>query len=154
MVESSLTPAQSRFLGAARVGALATAGGDGHPHIVPVVFVLDGGRIYTPIDGKPKGDPRGLRRLRNIRENPRVSFLVSRYEEDWTRLAFVLLRGTAAVLEGGQAAGLPAEEEAERRSAEALLREKYPQYETVSLGGPDGLFIRITLERATSWGMI
>ncbi len=154
MAMGSLTSDQSRFLDAARVGALATADGDGRPHVVPVVFVLDGGRIYTPIDGKPKGDPRGLRRLRNIRENPRVSLLVSRYEEDWTRLAFVLLRGTAAVLEGGQAAGLPAEEETERRRAEALLREKYPQYENVSLGGPDGLFIRITLGRAITWGAI
>ena len=74
--------------------------------------------------------------------------------EDWTRLGFVLIRGTAMILEGGSADGRPAEEEAECRSAEALLREKYSQYETVPLGGPDSLFIRITLERATSWGMI
>jgi PPOX class probable F420-dependent enzyme len=154
MVMRSLTPDQIRFLDSARVGALATADGDGHPHVVPVVFVLDDGRIYTPIDGKPKGDPRGLRRLRNIRENPRVSLLVSRYEEDWTRLGFVLIRGTAMILEDGPADGRPAGEEAECRGAEALLREKYPQYETVPLGGPDSLFIRITLERATSWGMI
>ncbi len=151
---SSLTPAQSRFLGAARVGALATAGGDGHPHVVPVVFVLGGGQIYTPIDGKPKGDPRGLRRLRNIRENPQISLLISRYEEDWTHLGFVLIRGTAMILESGSAKGHPAEEEAECRKAELLLREKYPQYETFPLGGPDSLFIRITLERVTSWGMI
>jgi PPOX class probable F420-dependent enzyme len=154
MVESPLTPAQTRFLEAARVGALATADGDGHPHVVPVVFVLDGGRVYTPIDGKPKGDPRGLRRLRNIRENPRVSFLVSWYEEDWAHLGFVLIRGTAMILESGSAGGRLAEEEEECRGAEALLREKYPQYETVPLGGPDSLFIRISLERATSWGMI
>ena len=154
MVMSSLTPDQSRFLDAARVGALATADGDGRPHVVPVVFILDGGRIYTPIDGKPKGEPSGLRRLRNIRENPRISLLVSRYEEDWTRLGFVLFRGTAMILESGAADGRPAEEEAECRRAEALLREKYPQYETVPLGGPGGLFIRITLERATSWGVI
>ena len=58
------------------------------------------------------------------------------------------------ILESGSADGRPAEEEAECRRAEALLREKYPQYETVPLGGPGSLFIRITLEWATSWGMI
>ena len=141
MVMSSLTPDQSRFLVAARVGALATADGDGRPHVVPVVFVLDDGRIYTPIDGKPKGEPSELRRLRNIRENPWISLLVSRYEEDWTRLGFVLIRGTAMILESDLTAELPEEEEAERRRAEVLLREKYPQYKTVPLGGPGGLFI-------------
>lgn len=150
----ALTLDQSRFLDAARVGALATADGDGHPHVVPVVFVLDGGRIYTPIDGKPKRDPSGLRRLRNIRENPRVSLLVSWYEEDWARLGFVLIRGTAMILESGSADSRPAKKEAECRSAEALLREKYPQYEKVPLGGPGCLFIRITLDQVTSWGII
>jgi len=118
-----------------------------------VVFVLDRGRIYTPIDGKPKGDPRKLRRIRNIAENPRVAFLVDHYEEDWTKLGFVLLQGTASILTSTSGALEPGEEDEYQRS-KALLRKKYPQYEFVSLGGPDGLIICITPESCTTWGQL
>jgi len=154
MAECSLTSSQHQFLKTARVGTLATVDGDGHPHVVPVVFALDGGRVYTPIDGKPKSNLHGLRRLRNIRKNSKTSLLISRYEEDWTHLGFLILRGTAMILENTPTVSHPAGEEAECRKAEVLLREKYPQYESVPMGGPGGLFIRITLNRAISWGMV
>ena len=140
-----------RFLETARVGHLATADGRGRPSVVPVVFVLDGGKVYTPIDGKPKGDAETLRRIRNIRENPAVAFLVDRYDEDWTRLAFVHIRGTAAVLSAGSAKSGPADSE-EFSRAETLLREKHPQYCSVPLGGPGGLMIRINPTSCTAWG--
>ena len=148
-----LTAEKSRFLESARVGHLATADGRGRPYVVPVVFVLNGARVYTPIDGKPKGDARNLRRIRNIRDNPNVAFLVDRYDEEWTRLAFVHIRGTASILS--------AESDASDRAAggeyptvEGLLREKYPQYRSISLGGPDGLMIRINPESCTAWGRL
>ncbi len=143
--QALLSEREAQFLRMARVGRLATADASGRPHVVPVVFVWHEGFIYTPIDGKPKGDPRRLRRLRNIRENPRVAFLVDRYEEDWTRLGFLLLRGRADILEGEGTAG-------ERGAAEGLLREKYPQYREVPLGGPEGLLIRVAAEGRASWG--
>ncbi len=152
-MENRLTIKGSQFLEAARVGHLATADARGRPHVVPAVFVLDGGRIYTPIDGKPKGDPRKLRRILNIAENPNAAFMVDHYEEDWTRLAFILVRGTASILSAGPSATDPAERE-EFRRIEALLRKKYPQYESVSLGGPEGLMIRITPETCTTWGQL
>ncbi|MFQ5915279.1 MAG: TIGR03668 family PPOX class F420-dependent oxidoreductase [Nitrospinota bacterium] len=152
-MKSSLTGRSTRFLETARVGHLATADAKGRPHVVPVVFVLDEGRIYTPIDGKPKGAPRKLRRIVNITENPHVAFLVDRYDENWAKLGFVLVRGTASILSAGRPAPDQAKEE-EYRRAETLLRKKYPQYETVSLGGQEGLIIRITPESCATWGRL
>jgi PPOX class probable F420-dependent enzyme len=71
--------AQKRLAGA-RVARLGTAGGDGQPHVVPVTFAVDGDLIYTVVDHKPKKST-NLRRLRNIRENPRVDVLAERYEQ-------------------------------------------------------------------------
>jgi len=140
-----LSEREIRFLAGARVGRLATADAAGRPHAVPVVFVWSRGRLYLPIDAKPKGDPRRLRRVRNIRENPRVALLVDHYEEDWGRLGFLLVRGRAALLEGGG----PEQEEAER-----LLREKYPQYRALPVSAEPGLMIRIDLEGRAAWGRL
>jgi hypothetical protein len=69
----------------ARVARLATIDADGRPHLVPVVFVLDGQRLYSAVDAKPKRSRR-LRRLLNARERPDVTVLVDHYEDDWGRL--------------------------------------------------------------------
>lgn len=127
------------------MGHLATSGPEGKPHLVPICFVLEGGLLYTPIDGKPKRRPaESLRRIRNIRQNARVAFLVDVYEEDWSRLGFVLVEGEAEILREG--------EEFER--AVHALRGKYRQYERVAIGGPEGLIIRITPRRLSSWGAL
>jgi len=92
---------------------------------VPIVFVLDGETLYSAVDAKPKRSRR-LRRVENARERPDVTVLVDRYEEDWSRLWWVRLRGKARVLEGG--------DEAER--ALRLLAEKYEQYRDEPPGPP------------------
>jgi len=86
----------------ARVGRLATADADGRPLVVPVCYALDadGQRLYSAIDAKPKRT-RQLRRLRNIRENPQVSVVVDQYDEDWTRLCYVIVEGRAEIVEAG-----------------------------------------------------
>ena len=89
--------AQTRLAGA-RVARLATAGGDGQPHLVPVTFAIDGDLIYTTVDHKPKKSA-NLRRLRNIRENPRVALLADHYAEDWDELWWVRVDGWASVVE-------------------------------------------------------
>ena len=107
-----------RRLGAARVARLATVGGPGSPHLVPVTFAVAGDRIYTAVDAKPK-TTRDLRRLRNIRENPMVAVLADHYDEDWSRLWWV-----RAELRW-QGAGT-----ADRAAAlAALLAGRYPQYQ-------------------------
>jgi PPOX class probable F420-dependent enzyme len=110
---------------AARVARLATIDPDGRPHLVPIVFVLDGEALYTAVDAKPKRSRR-LRRIENARDRPDVVVLVDHYGHDWTRLWWVRLRGRARVLDNG--------EEAER--ALGLLKEKYGQYRRECPGLP------------------
>jgi PPOX class probable F420-dependent enzyme len=135
-----LSEPQARFLASRRVGHLATADAQAIPHLVPVCFVVSGGGLYTTIDQKPKGDVRALKRLRNITENPVASFVADRWDEDWTRLGWVMLRGPAQILDNG----------AEHDRAQALLRSRYPQYREMELSGLPVIAIRI--ERVTSWG--
>jgi PPOX class probable F420-dependent enzyme len=135
-----LTEPQARFLADRRVGHLATADARATPHLVPVCFVVSDGTLYITIDQKPKGDFRGLRRLRNIIENPVAAFVADRWDENWTRLAWVMLRGSAEILADG----------AEHDRAQVLLRTRYPQYRSMELGALPVIALRI--ERVTSWG--
>ena len=114
-----LSPAQDLFLRSARSGHLATANAKGQPHVIPICFVFDGEAVYSVLDAKPKSTPlRQLRRVRNILANPQVSLVVDQYEEDWSRLRYVMMLGEARLLQEG----------AEWARAIAMLREKYPQY--------------------------
>ncbi len=135
-VRLSEAEARARLAGA-RVARLATAGADGQPHLVPVVFAVDGDRVYTAVDQKPKTTTR-LRRLRNIRENPRVALLADHYAEDWDALWWVRADGRARVVEDPAAARHPVD----------LLAEKYEQYVRARPAGP---LIVIEAERWTGW---
>ncbi|MGH8543502.1 MAG: pyridoxamine 5'-phosphate oxidase family protein, partial [Gammaproteobacteria bacterium] len=92
----SLTKEHLAFIRAARIAHLATADKNGRPHIIPICFVFDGKNFYSPIDEKPKRSlPSKLKRLRNIEENPQISLVIDRYDEDWSKLAYVLVFGRA-----------------------------------------------------------
>ena len=104
MSESPIDAETRRFIEGRRVGRLATAGADGAPHVVPVVFALVGDDAYVVIDEKPKTTLR-LRRLRNIAENPRAALLVDVYDEDWSRLRWAMLRGGGGGARTGARAG-------------------------------------------------
>src|SRR5207247_8096000 len=93
-----------RLVNGAAVAHLGTVDGSGRPHVVPFCFALDGDVLYSAVDHKPKSTTR-LRRLDNIRANPRVEVLVDHYEDDWSCLWWVRLRGRAEVSEDGDAAG-------------------------------------------------
>jgi PPOX class probable F420-dependent enzyme len=124
-------------LAAARVGRLATVRPDGRPHVVVCCYAVEGGRVWTAIDAKPKsGAP--LQRVENIRANPRASLLVDHYEEDWDRLWWVRVDGAAAVLEEGN----------EEARAMAALSTKYEQY---AQAPPPGPVIALAIERITGW---
>jgi len=139
-ISGMLSEHQARFLAECRVGHLATADARATPHLVPVCFVVSDGALYITIDQKPKGDVRALRRLKNIIENPVAAFVADRWDEDWTRLGWVMLRGPAEILTDG----------AEHDRAQALLRSRYPQYRRMALD--DLPVIAIRIERVTSWG--
>ncbi len=130
------TEARRRFSGA-RVAMLATLDPSGRPHQVPVTFVVDGGSVWTAVDEKPKDSAR-LRRLANIRADPRVSLLVQHWDEDWTRLWWVRADGAATV----------GDSQAAVQRVAGLLRRKYPQYEDVGIPGP---VIEVVVEAWRGW---
>jgi PPOX class probable F420-dependent enzyme len=127
---------ETRF-GRAPIARLATAGPGGRPHLVPVVFALHDGVVYTAVDTKPKTTQR-LRRLINIEGNPQVSVLVDHYDEDWTQLWWVRADGIAAVHHDGSTMD----------AGRDLLRAKYAQYQSFSLTGP---VIAVTVQHWSSW---
>src|SRR5271170_3725959 len=137
-----LTEPQRRFLNGSRVGHLATADGRAVPHVVPVCFAVGDDALYITIDLKPKGDPRALKRLRNIADNPAAALVADHYDEDWTRLGWVMIRGRAEILGVG----------AEHDDAQQLLRTRYPQYQMMAIA--DLPVIAIRIERVTSWGTL
>ena len=134
-----LSASELQFIERRRVAHLATADASGRPHVVPVCFAYFDGRFYIAVDEKPKRSLR-LKRLRNIEENPQVALMFDRYDEDWSRLGWVMVRGTASVIEAGP----------DHERAVAALRERYAQYRSMALEGRP--VVRVTVERATSWG--
>ncbi|HUQ42224.1 MAG TPA: TIGR03668 family PPOX class F420-dependent oxidoreductase [Candidatus Limnocylindrales bacterium] len=140
---SELDRASRVLLESARVAHLATADQYARPHVVPIVFVLDGDRLYFPLDRKPKreDDWHALRRVRNIETNGRVSIVVDEYDEEWTKLAWVLMEGTATILETGE----------ERDTAAARLTAKYPQYREPTRDLDGCPVVRVAIERTVSW---
>lgn len=135
-----LSERQRRFLDTSRVGHLATADRSGAPHLIPVCYAVEDRTLYITIDEKPKRRDMPLKRLRNILENPQAAFVVDRWDEDWSRLGWVMLRGTAEILYHGH----------EHDRAQALLVERYPQYRAMNLAELPVIALRIA--RATGWG--
>ena len=124
------------------MGRLATADAGGRPLVVPVCYGFDGHTIYSAIDAKPKRTGgRALRRIRNIEENPQVSLVVDEYDEDWSRLRYVMVEGRATVLTEGP----------RYTSAVDLLTAKYPQYRELRLDRTTGLVIDIAPARIVAW---
>jgi PPOX class probable F420-dependent enzyme len=131
------------FVRSHRVARLATVDGDGRPLVLPICYVLTGETVYSPTDAKPKRVPvHRLKRLRNIQENPHVALVIDDYGEDWTQLAYVILRGTADILTGGSAF----------ERAVVALREKYPQYQRMPI--QENPMIAVLLSRVVSWGTV
>jgi PPOX class probable F420-dependent enzyme len=128
------------FVSRIRVARLATASAEGEPHVVPIVFATDGNRVFTPLDEKPKRVAlTKLKRVRNILANPKVSIIVDEYSEDWSRLAWVLLTGTAEIVYSGDL----------HSAGAGLLKARYPQYDQMSFEGRP--LIVITIKRMTTW---
>jgi coenzyme F420-0:L-glutamate ligase/coenzyme F420-1:gamma-L-glutamate ligase len=129
------------FLRAARIAHLATADAGGQPLVIPICFAFDGKEFFSPIDEKPKQiSPHKLKRLRNIAENPKVSLIIDRYDEDWQRLAYALITGRAKILLRGM----------RHSRAVLLLRKKYSQYERMAIN--DRPIIVISPIRMKTWG--
>ena len=134
------TERQRRFLEHSRVGHLATADARGAPHLIPVCYAVDETTLYITVDEKPKRRDIPLKRVRNIRDNPQAAFVVDRWDEDWRRLGWVMLRGPAEILDSGP----------EHDRAQALIVARYPQLRTMHIAELPVIALRIA--RATDWG--
>jgi len=129
------------FINSQRVARLATVDEGGRPHVVPICFALDDDRLYSVLDAKPKRVAvRELRRVRNLVANAAAQVVVDRWDEDWSKLAYVQLRGSARVIESGE----------EQSRAIALLRERYPQYREMAID--DAPVVAMRIERVVTWG--
>jgi PPOX class probable F420-dependent enzyme len=140
---ATFTEAERAFLTRMRVARLSTADTAGQPHVIPIVFAFDGQQLYTPLDEKPKRvGPGELKRVRNLLENPQVAIVVDHYDEDWTRLAWVMVTGRGEMVEAGEA----------HTAGVRLLERKYPQYQAMPLH--DRPLIVVTPQGVTSWGAL
>jgi PPOX class probable F420-dependent enzyme len=128
-----------RLLDGAPVGRLAMLADDGAPTAVPIVYVLIGDELWSPIDGKPKRG-RPLARVRNVQRDPRVSVLVDAYTDDWRQLWWIRIAGRARV-ESAEGA----------EPVLAALRRKYPQYATTPLLDPSARLLAIRIARLATW---
>jgi PPOX class probable F420-dependent enzyme len=126
-----------RRLAESLVAHLATAGPDGTPHIVPITFTIHGDTLYFAVDAKPKRTT-NLKRLQNIAANPAVSILVDHYEDDWAKLWWIRVDGTARVVD----------DNSESDHAIKLLMERYPQYQRTR---PKGPVVAISMDRLSGW---
>ena len=123
-----------------RIGHLATADAAASPHVVPLCYALLGDHLYFGVDEKPTRS-RSLKRLRNIAENPRVALIIDEYDEEWTKLAFLLIHGQAARVNDAE----------EYAKALRALRERYPQYRAMPLAFERHPMVRITPEHVHLW---
>lgn len=142
-----LDPVQRRFLAQARTATLATITRDGRPRLVPVCFALGDDEppvLHVPLDDKPKtsADPRDLARVRDILRDPRVTLLVDRWDEDWSRLAWLRCHGHAELVEPTT----------ELRPVISALRARYPPYATHRLEASP--MLRVVLDSVRGWGLL
>ncbi len=139
---TTFTEAEAAFIHRQRVARLATADVEGNPHVIPVCYAFDGSRFYTPLDDKPKRvAATQLRRVRNIEARPHVALVIDQYDDDWSRLGYVLVQGRAELLQP---------QDPVHAHALSLLRDRYVQYRSMPL--EQNPVIAITPEHIASWG--
>lgn len=147
MANSNISPTKRelKFIQTQKIARMATVDKSGKPLVLPICYAYDGNYIYTPIDKKPKRvSPMQLKRIKNIINNPNVSVVIDRYYEDWARIAYIIIHGTAVVIDRGK----------EYHESLRILSEKYRQYEHMKLSQLGLPVIKIIPNRFTSWGKI
>ena len=138
-----LTNQTRGFLDNHRVARFATTDLVGQPHVVPICYAVSNDTAYFTIDKKPKWSTnKPLKRIRNLQQNPHVALVVDHYDEDWTRLGWVMIQGEAAVLDNDK----------EHAKAQRLLKARYPQLDGMQIG--DLPVIAIRIKRVVSWGKL
>lgn len=126
------------------VGVLSTYA-EHHIDSVPIVFVMIDGKLYSPIDGKPKSG-RELGRLRNLRRDPRYTLLLQHYADDWQTLWWLRLTGTAEVLDNVDM------DSGVTKQVAAALQAKYPQYQHIDVLSDARQMICMRIDTSRHWG--
>jgi PPOX class probable F420-dependent enzyme len=122
------------------IGYLATTASNLQPYATPVVFILQNENVYVPLDEKPKTvSAWDLKRVKNIQENPKVCFLIHHYDEDWTKLWFVMITGYAALVNATSET---------LKTIHSKFLSKYSQYNKISVGN---FYIRIRINKTAYW---
>lgn len=133
---ATLSKTLASFVTWERVCRVATAGSSGVPHVVPVCHVLANGKVYF-------GSGDDGRKVKNLRENPRVTLTVDLYADHWAALRGVMIQGRARLIERGP----------RFRRVRDLLYRKYPQYPREAAISPsDSVIVEVTPTRVFSWG--
>ena len=136
-----LTDDERAFAERHRVAHLATTDATGAPHVIPICYALVDHRFYFVVDEKPKRTRTGLKRLRNMAVNPQVALVIDDYDDDWTRLAYLLVHGHAAAVD----------DPGEFTAVLAILRQRYVQYRSMTLEFGFHPMVRITVTGTHSW---
>jgi PPOX class probable F420-dependent enzyme len=122
---------------------MSTVDASGEAFAVPICYAFDGERFFTPIDEKPKRHDRPLKRVRNIEETGRATLLIDHYDDqDWSQLAWIMIRGKASVIGPGDKF---------HSNAVELLQNRYSQYREMNLGS--AAVIVIEPDHVTAWGV-
>jgi PPOX class probable F420-dependent enzyme len=121
----------------ARVARLGTVGADGAVRLVPVCFAVADGWLVSAVDHKPKRTGQ-LRRLDDMRAAGTATMLLDHYDDDWSQLWWVRVRGRAEVVTAG----------AVHAGALDVLVAKYPQYREHR---PSGAVWRVAMDELRWW---
>jgi PPOX class probable F420-dependent enzyme len=121
------------LLATARVARLGLLDERDLPRVLPVTYAVFEGAVWSAIDRKPKRTAEPAR-VRRLRRRPEAALLVDRYDDDWSQLAWVELRGTVTVHPLGPA-------------VEALAA-RYTQYRVEP---PPGPLLRLGVRDAAWW---
>ena len=137
-----LTDDQRCFLESERVARLATADLNGQPHVVPICYALIDETVCFTIDEKPKRSATNLKRLANIRINSRVALVADRYDEDWSKLGWLMVQGEATIVTEGPA----------HQMAQTRLQMRYPQLRGMTIHTLPVIIIGIS--HVVAWGRL
>jgi len=78
------------FLNKRELARLATVSKDLMPHVIPVMYGMDGEKVIVAVDY-------GTKKLENMKANPQVSLVVDDYEPNRA----VFIQGTCMIIERG-----------------------------------------------------
>jgi nitroimidazol reductase NimA-like FMN-containing flavoprotein (pyridoxamine 5'-phosphate oxidase superfamily) len=125
-----LTSRQLAFLKARELCRLATASKEGKPHVVPVIYAMDGEDVVIAIDY-------GTKKLKNLKENRSVALVVDEYRPNRA----VMIEGECEILERGK----------EYLRLLRLLFDRFEYYRKNPWGEGESPILKVRPVKAVSW---